>query len=476
MYDIFLLSYENDFNQFDLLVEKFPYIKKANSFEEAKNTSLTSMFFIVWDNIEIIDDSIFSTVFDFDNDYDINENHVWPNYFGEVVSYNNGILLCSKNKEISSKEIHYKSLILRKEHQTVASRLIYPRYYINTYEDYLNCMKVCKTPMFWCIWNEITVTDESVFNLSYDPVNGMYEYDRNINHMFKNKDIEEEKYNGLMLMSKNKPVPKREIDFRFLVDKKEHNRVVSKLKPYDIFFISYNESNADKNYQRLLDKNLENKIHRIHGIKGIHQAHLAAAELSITPMFWVVDGDAVVMDDFNFDHLVPRHDRYIVHVWHTKNPINGLEYGYGGVKLLPKKQTLEMDMNSTDMTVNISTGFRVIPEISNITEFNVDPFSTWRSAFRECVKLSSNIILGQVDDETESRLEVWCTTALDVPYSEYALLGARAGRNYGTKNAGDVPALCKINDFDWLNNQFESNVSTMGNISDITLAQATATS
>ena len=46
-----------------------------------------------------------------------------------------------------------------------------------------------------------------------------------------------------------------------------------------------------------------NTIHRVSGVTGIHAAHLAAAKLSTTPMFWVVDGDAVIEDDFKFDHL-----------------------------------------------------------------------------------------------------------------------------------------------------------------------------
>jgi hypothetical protein len=476
MYDIFLLSYEDNFSQFNSLVKKFPYIKKANSLEDARNKTLTPMFFVIWDNIEIIDDSIFSIVFSIDNKYDLNENHVWLNYCGDATSYRNGVVLFSIHKPVSDKEIHYKSLINRKEYDQAVSRLRYPRYYLNTHEDYLHALKDSKHPMFWAIWNEITVTDESIFNLYFDPFNGIYDYDRNMNHVFKNKDIEEEKYNGIMLMSKNKSLPKREIDFRFVVDKKEHNRVVSKLKPYDIFFISYDEVNADKNYKLLLDKKLENNIHRVHGVKGIHQAHLAAAKLSTTPMFWVADGDAVVLDSFKFDHLIPRHDRYIVHVWHSQNPVNGLEYGYGGIKLLPKKQTLEMDLNSADMTVNISTGFRVMPEVSNITEFNVDAFSTWRSAFRECVKLSSKIILGQVDDETELRLNTWCTKKLNTAFSDYAILGANAGKEYGTKNAGNVPALCLINDFSWLKVQFDSSAENIGNIFEITSAQALATS
>lgn len=455
--------------------EKF-IISNFEDYENALQNSSTELFWGIWDNLEILDDSIFTLQFKEDNLYDRNENHVWLTYCGSDTTYGNGLVLFSKSKSVSKREIEYRTLLNRKEHNNVISRARYPKYYINTYEDYLKVKDECTTSLFWCIWNEITVTDETVFDLYFDPFNGTYDFDRNINHVFKNKDIEENKYNGLMLLSRNKLVPKREIDFRFIVDKKEHNIVVSKLKPYDIVFISYNEPNADHNYQLLLNKQLENKIHRVHGVKGIHNAHLQAAKLVSTPMFFVVDGDAIVKDDFDFSHLVPRYDRYIVHVWNSENPINGLTYGYGGIKLLPTKQTLEMDLNSPDMTSSISTGFRVMPAVSNITAFNTDAFSTWRSAFRECVKLSSKIILGQVDEETESRLEVWCELNENVEYGTYAYLGALAGKEYGEKNAGNIPALNKINDFNWLKDQFDSNSEIKGNILEITSAQALATS
>ena len=50
-------------------------------------------------------------------------------------------------------------------------------------------------------------------------------------------------------------------------------------------------------------------------------------------MFWIVDGDAVIEDDFNFDYVAE--DNRAVHVWRSKI-INDLVYGYGGVKLLHK--------------------------------------------------------------------------------------------------------------------------------------------
>lgn len=469
MYDIFVVSNRQYFPFLEEIQIRFPFIKTASSISDAQVKSLTHMFWVIWDDLKICDNFNFEIhIPEWDKQY----VHVFKNLNGDI-----GVCLIPKSKEISKKENDYRFFINSKHIDIVASYTgLYDKFIISSYEDYENAYVTSRTEMFWCIYNEIVITDNSIFELYFDPRNKVYDYDRDINHVFLNQDIDDKKYNGLMLMSKNKKVPKREIDFRFLVEKKEHDKLVSKLKPYDIVFISYNESNADKNYQRLLDKNLENKIYRIHGIKGIHQAHIEAAKIVTTPMFWVVDGDAVITNDFSFSHLVPRHDRHVVHVWHSKNPINGLEYGYGGVKLLPKKQTLEMDINSSDMTSSISTSFKVMPGVSNVTEFNVDPFSTWRSAFRECVKLSSKIILGQVDEETESRLDAWCNIDSTAAFANYAKQGAQLGKEYGQNNAGNIPALNMINNFEWLKHQFELSSDINGKTLEITSAQALATS
>ena len=108
--------------------------------------------------------------------------------------------------------------------------------------------------------------------------------------------------------------------------------------------------------------------------------------------FGVVDADAQIVEDFNFDYQVNEYNLETVHVWQSRNPINDLQYGYGGVKLLPKQLTLEMNTDTTDMTTSISNNFKAIKQVSNITGFNSDPFSAWKSAFRECVKLSSKVI------------------------------------------------------------------------------------
>jgi hypothetical protein len=217
---------------------------------------------------------------------------------------------------------------------------------------------------------------------------------------------------------------------------------------YDIIFISYNEPNADENFKNLRDRFPFAK--RVHGVKGIHQAHIQAAKQSFTKMFWVVDGDAVIQPEFDFSYKVTQWDLDVVHVWRSINPVNDLKYGYGGVKLLPKNLTINMDLSKPDMTTSISTKFKAMPEVSNITAFNTDEFTTWRSAFRECTKLASKVIDGQISEESQQRLDVWCTQSTD----KNALKGALAGRKYGQENAGNIPALSKINDFTWLQDQW----------------------
>jgi hypothetical protein len=109
-----------------------------------------------------------------------------------------------------------------------------------------------------------------------------------------------------------------------------------------------------------------------------------------------------------------------------------------------------MDVSRVDMTTSISTKFKAMEEVSNVTAFNTDPFTSWRSAFRECCKLASKVIDGQVDTETAHRLDVWCTQTTD----ENALKGALAGKQYGQENASDLEALSRINDFTWLQDQW----------------------
>ena len=425
-------------------------ISNYTEYQQALENSSSTMFWGVWSNIEIVNDQIFKTYFSHHNSYDRNENHVFKNTCNDQESFINGVVLFSKNKPVSKKEIEHRFFIDKKEHDLVVSKYKpYDKFVIDTFNDYEHALSTASTDMFWVIPPEVEPMPDFKFDLQFPYQN---KYELSINHVFKNIDVEEIKYNGIMLLSKNRPISAREIEYRYLIEKKEYDLVASKLKLYDIVFISYNEPNADENFSKLIDRFPRAK--RVHGVKGIHQAHIAAAKLATTPMFWVVDGDAIVEDDFEFDLLLPKHDTDIVHVWLSKNPINGLTYGYGGVKLLPKNLTINMEMTSVDMTMAISKKFKVIKEVSNLTVFNTDPFNTWKSAFRECVKLASRPVDSGYQEETEDRLITWCSVGSDKLYGEYSIAGARAGKQYGLLNIADANQLRKINDFEWLQNQF----------------------
>lgn len=223
---------------------------------------------------------------------------------------------------------------------------------------------------------------------------------------------------------------------------------------YDIIFISYDEPYADANYEKLVSRFPNAK--RIHGIYGIHKAHIEAAKLATTSHFWVVDADAEIVPTFNFDFETYYNDN-CVRVWRAINTANDLQYGYGGVKLLPKTETLNMRLASVDMTTNISWNYKPIHVVSNYTNFAKDPFTAWRGAFRECVKLSISLIKNS-DSEIQKRLDIWCTVAHG-PYAKYVLAGANSGRAYGIEHQHNMGFLKMINNYRFLQSTFINDFS-----------------
>ena len=106
--------------------------------------------------------------------------------------------------------------------------------------------------------------------------------------------------------------------------------------------ISYFESYADDNFELLQLFALHAK--RVQGVKGIFEAHKQAAKIAETQNFYVIDADAVIDEQFNFNFTPGvTEEAYpgvrevdCVFVWRSLNPINDLLYGYGGAKLFPQ--------------------------------------------------------------------------------------------------------------------------------------------
>lgn len=224
---------------------------------------------------------------------------------------------------------------------------------------------------------------------------------------------------------------------------------------YDIFFLSYNEPNSWANWQILSKRFPQAK--RVFGEDNIYLSHKACAEQSTSDYFWVVDADNEVLESFNFDYFVEDYDFDLVHIWHSRNEVNDLEYGNGAIKLLPK-MLFDVTKGGVDITTSLSNKLKIIPEVASVNRFASSPWNAWRSGFREAAKLASSTIARTNQEETATRLTAWTTKGLDRPFGEYVVPGAVLGMQYGIENKGNQDALIKINDWSWLYEQFKLNV------------------
>ena len=220
-------------------------------------------------------------------------------------------------------------------------------------------------------------------------------------------------------------------------------------KPYDIVFLSYNEPGSTAAYERLTARF---EAHWVKDIKGIFNAHKSASYRVSSDMFWVVDADADISEDFDFSYIPDVYDEEVVHVWASKNPVTGEEYGYGGVKLFNTNQVRSATTWGLDFTTGLSNRFKAMPDVSCTTRFNTDAYSTWRSAFRECVKLTVSD-----DPDSEKRLESWLHPIPDADFRHDAKRGAEEGKAFALKNKNNLTELNKINDYDWLKEQWKKS-------------------
>lgn len=213
---------------------------------------------------------------------------------------------------------------------------------------------------------------------------------------------------------------------------------------YDVFFLSYNEPYASGHFQHL--KNHAPLARRLNGVKGIHAAHSRCAELSRTSHFFVMDADNEIVDPSVFDYEITEWDTAYVHLWYARNPVNDLEYGWGGLKLFPKAV-----FDGSEPALDMTTSFplKIIPTVSSITHFNTTAYDTWRSAFREAVKLTL-----LTSEETQEWLRIWMTTGKGL-FAEFSIAGAIDGHVYADEHRNDPEALMRINDYDWLHSAFD---------------------
>ena len=243
----------------------------------------------------------------------------------------------------------------------------------------------------------------------------------------------------------------------------------------DIFYISFDEPNMEENWSRV--KEFLPKAQRVHGVKGFEAAHKACATASGTDRFMTVDGDNWIFDTAFDTKLDDTGMEDAVFSFKSRNAINGLEYGNGGIKswrknILLDSNTHESSDNSTDFCWALR--YYQIDVLGSISENNATAFQAWRAGYREGIKMSylnGQPMLDPVADMTKlyqgnrSKLNVWMTVGRDVINGSWAMLGARQG--FYELYAGLIENTV-INDYDW----FKSHWKKVANVNlEMTLQQ-----
>ena len=244
------------------------------------------------------------------------------------------------------------------------------------------------------------------------------------------------------------------------------------ISEFDIVYISYDEPNANENWQDLLDKCPW--AVRSHGVYGSDAAHKAAAKLAETDRFITVDADNIVDPDFfNLELDMDRIGRNDVVSWAAKNEINGLVYGNGGIKCWPKHVVERMRTheaapeNDVQAQVDFCWNINYV-QMNNVYSHiynNASPHQAWRAGFREGCKMTlenGNVVdkrdLKKIHRKNYQRLLVWQSVGADAKNGLWAIYGARLGCVMTNLRRDDWDWR-NVRDFEWLNEFWAAEVA-----------------
>ena len=222
-------------------------------------------------------------------------------------------------------------------------------------------------------------------------------------------------------------------------------------KSLDIIFISNGEPDEELMFHHT-EYMTNSDVKWIRGVNGRVAAYQAAAKASATPWFFAVFAKLeVVGNTFPWYDWQPDYWQQPKHyIFNARNPVNGLEYGHQGMIAYNKKLVLENNNPGIDFT--LSQPHESIPLLSGTARFNQDPWTTWRTAFREVVKLK-HFMTTQPTIETEDRLDTWLTKAQG-DFAEWCLRGANDGIEFYHEVAGDYDQLMLSFEWQWLRQRF----------------------
>ena len=224
------------------------------------------------------------------------------------------------------------------------------------------------------------------------------------------------------------------------IDRTQRHMYTDKL--LDIVFIDNGEPNAEYNYLRLPHVNNLNRIHRSSNVNGRVAAYQAAAKLSTTPWFFAVFAKLEISNSFDWTWQPDRLQQPKHYIFHAINPVNGLIYGHQAMIAYNRELVLTNTAPGLDFTLD--QAHEVVPIVSGVANYHETAWSSWRTAFRECIKLKASL----PDIENEYRLNTWLT--VDAIQDKWSIRGAEDAIEYYDSVDGDFVELKKSYDWAWL--------------------------
>ena len=229
----------------------------------------------------------------------------------------------------------------------------------------------------------------------------------------------------------------------------------------DAFYISYDEPNCEDNWTRVLD--MLPRAKRTHGVKGFDAAHKACAEASQTDRFLTIDGDNWLLADGLDTKLDDTGMEDVVFSFKSRNAVNGLEYGNGGIKCWRRDVLLASNTHESSDNTDFCWDLRYyqVDVLSSIGVNNASPYQAWRAGYREGVKMS--LETGRKVPAQDfgrkiwiynlHKLLIWCSVGADVENGIWSMFGARQGAHDCNLTDDDHT---KISDYGWFEEKWQS--------------------
>ena len=221
--------------------------------------------------------------------------------------------------------------------------------------------------------------------------------------------------------------------------------------PLDIVFLSNGEASADENYKHLLKltEGKQNRVVRIDNVKGRVASQHTSANASETNWYFLVNGKLRVDENFDFNWQPDIYKSSRHYIFNATNPVNGLVYGHQAIVANNKKLTLNTVVRGLDYTMDSLT--EVVNINSGIAMYNTSKWDTWRTAFREMIKLCCN-----TDQDSIDRGSAWLNKGAGA-FGEYSKMGARDAVNYYNSVDGNMEKLMLSYDWEWLHQYYQNN-------------------